>query len=307
MTEEFALAPARGTRLQICRPALVVGLTAVALATAGCARSVDQTGVVGLGTAAVVISEQSQTVFVEGNRLVRRASVNRFVRSGDIALDEKKFDILVTPESSAAWQEVLSSIERYAALLGDLTDEKRGIATSDALADLAKELNGGVAATRISPGVGAAVSSLGGAIVDARTNRDARRILRTTDPAFQRTVRAMADAVGADDSSGLRGTIRTAWTAALDESRRPYLDAAGNRDEALQRRLVGEFLTSVDRRDAQLSALADLRASLLALGAAHAAAADGRAAPVGALLDAIAKRAAETKRLYDDIDHAKEG
>ena len=307
MTAKDAHGAARRTRPLGRGSVVAAGLIVAALATAGCTRTVDRTGVVGIGTAAAVIGDQSQTVFLEGNRLVRRVSVNRFVRSGDIALAEGKFDILVTPESAAAWLGVLSSIERYAALLGDLTDEKRGSATSDALADLAKELNGGVAGARISPGVGSAVASLGGAIVEARAQADARRIRRATDRAFQRTIREMADAVGADDSSGLRGTVRSAWTAALDESRRPYIDAAANRDEALQRRLVGDFLASVDRRDAQLGALADLRASLLALGAAHAAAADGRAAPVDALLDAIGKRAAETRRLYDDIDRAKEG
>lgn len=301
MTQLSATPPKRMKPPRRLTPGCHFALIA-ALGLCGCARTADSTDLTSLGKAAAVVNDHSQSAFLESNRLIRRVSADRFIRSGDIALTDDKFQILVTPQAAADWQAVLSAMERYGALLGSLTRQSRGAATSDAIGGLANELNQGVVGASISPGVGAAIASLAGALVQARAERDARRILRATDPAFRATIEAMADAIGADESSGLRGTVRTNWEAALDESRRPYLTAAGDRNEAAQRRLVADYLAATDRRDAQLRTLADLRVSIVALGTAHAAAASGSPRSVDALLDAISHRAAETQRLYDMID-----
>jgi hypothetical protein len=75
-------------------PALcLLGLTA-----SGCATppSADLTG---FGRAATTLQADAATTFAEANRLTRSVEVDRFVRSGAIALSERRFPPAVPPEA----------------------------------------------------------------------------------------------------------------------------------------------------------------------------------------------------------------
>jgi hypothetical protein len=279
--------------------ALVLGL---AILTGGCARTVVAGDLTAFGTAASDIGKQADLSFRQSNSLARDMSVERFIRSGAVGLNEQQFMVAVSAEDMAAWQEALSGLERYGTGLASLVDTARGTATSNALVGLGNQLASGRTGIEISPEVGGAFASLAGALVNASAQRSAREILMRTDPSIQSLLNAMAVAIGETDRDGLRGTVYANWAASFTGVQRAYAQAAEARNEADQRRLVGQFLAALDKRDAQLRSLAALRSSLLSLAAAHSAAAQGAPASVASLLQSIEERLDETKRLYDAFE-----
>jgi hypothetical protein len=270
----------------------------LALALGGCARTVTSENLTGFGRAANDVSQQADLAFEESNKLARDVAVDRFVRSGLPGLSEQHFQGAIPRESMDAWQEALTGLSDYATILASLVDTNRGTQTSDAIVALGQKLQTGAIGARIDPAVSTAFASLGGALIDARGQRIARGILTRADPSVQSLLTSMAESIGAHNGEGLRGTVFTNWNANLDPVRRAYAAAADKKQESTQRLLIGEYLAGLDRRDAQLRSLANLRTSLVNLAAAHSAAAKGAPATVGSLLAQIERRLDETKRIY---------
>lgn len=277
--------------------------SAVVLTLAGCANTISSTELTGFGTAAVSLSRQTDVNFAEANRIARLAAVDRFVRSGAIGLTEAPFAPAVPADVANEWRAAFSDLERYGLLLGTLTGDDQRKQTTTAFKDLGVELNSGVVGAKISPGVAAGFSALAGALVDMEAQRRAREILQRTDPQVRSLLTAMAEAVGASDGEGLRGTVGSAWTAFGGRNQRAYaLAIEGKRDEDARRAIVVDYLTLLDRRQAQLASLASLRSSLLALADAHSAAAAGSKRPIGELLNVIEARLDEIIALSKSIE-----
>jgi hypothetical protein len=277
--------------------------SAAALALAGCANTVSSTELTGFGTAAAALSRQTDLNFAEANRVARSAAVDRFVRSGAIGLTEAPFAPVVTAGVADEWRTAFSNLERYGLLLGTLANDNQRKQTTTAFKDLGVELNKGVVGAKISPGVAAGFSALAGALVDMQAQRRAREILQRTDPQVRALTTAMADAVGASDTEGLRGTVASAWTASGGRNQRAYaLAVEGKRDEEARRTIVFDYLGQLDKRQAQLASLASLRASLFALADAHSAAAAGSKRPIGELLAIIQARLDEIVALSKSIE-----
>jgi len=292
---------AETARQQFRRVTLLSAAFLAATALAGCARTVSSTDLTGFGTAAAVLQKQTDVNFAGANGIARAAEVDRFVRSGAVGLTEKPFPPAVPPDVAAAWRSALGYLERYGLLLGTLTDSQQGAQTTEAFKQLGVELNGGAVGAGISPGVAAAFSSLAGALVRDSARRKALDILRRNDPHVRGLLTAMAEAIGDTDGEGLRGTVGAAWTASTGELQRAYAAAATNHDEASQQSIVNDYLSALNRRQAQLNDLAALRQSFLALADAYSAAADGSKRPVGELLDVIEGRLDEVRDLAKEI------
>jgi hypothetical protein len=271
------------------------------LVLSGCARTLVSENLAAFGKAASDISQQADIAFEQSNALARDVSIDRFVRSGAVGLSEDQFQMAISRESMGAWQEALTALSDYGTTLASLVDTKRGTQTSDAIIGLGQELQTGTIGAKINPSVATAFATLGGALVDARAQHQARRVIQRADPAVQQLVRSMADAIGDSDSEGLRGTVYTNWTASFDQVRRAYAQAAEAHQEDRQRELIQEYLSGLAKRDAQLKSLANLRSSLVSLGAAHAAAASGAPATVGGLIAQIDYRLDETRRIYASL------
>ncbi|KQO58579.1 hypothetical protein [Sphingomonas sp. Leaf257] len=269
----------------------------------GCATapSADLTG---FGRAASTLQTDTTTTFAEANRLTRSVEVDRFVRSGAIGLSERRFPAAVPPEVAAKWRGALGDLARYGNLLATLTGRGRGGVQTDAFRELGVQLNAGPTAAGLDPGVSAGFVTLAGALVDLRAQSSARDILRRTDPEVRTLLTAMADAVGRNDSEGLRGTVASNWAMALSVHQRAYAAAATEKADARQRQIVSDYLAGIDRRDAQLAALAGLRASLLGLADAHTAAANGSRRPFGEVLKDINDRLDRTETTYRAIEKA---
>ena len=280
-----------------------VAALAAGLALAGCAGTVSSSELTGFGTAAASLGRQTDINFAEANRIARRAPVAPIVRSGAVGLTAAPFAPAVPPEVANDWRSAFSDLERYGLLLGTLTNDDQRKQTTAAFKNLGVELNNGVVGARISPGVAAAFSTLAGTLVEIEAQRRAREILVRTDPQVRALLTAMADAVGASDGEGLRGTVTSAWTAAGGRQQRLYAQAVeAKRDEDARRTIVGDYLSLLDRRQAQLASLASLRASLLALADAHSAAAAGSQRPIGELLGIIDARLSEVIALSKAIE-----
>lgn len=281
-----------------------LALASTGLLLAGCAGTVESTRFIQFGEGVAIVDRQSQTALAESNKLARDVSVERFIRSGAIGLAENSFTVAVDPKDIAAWQSAFDGIERYAALIASLSDAKRHTDAGDAVTALGAQLNG--LGAGISPEVATGFASLAGLIVQQKAQRDAVQIIRATDPAIQTILTQMATALGTDDGSGLRGTVAANWTDSLRGVREAYVDAAQAKDAAQQRALIDEYLATLDRRDAQLQALAGLRSSLLSLAQAHAAEAAEAPASASRLLALIARQADENERLFDAVKSAQE-
>lgn len=273
------------------------------LAAGGCAvaPSADLTG---FGRAAATLQAEASTNFAEANRLTRSVEVDRFVRSGAIALSERRFPVAVPPETAANWRGALGDLARYGNLVATMTGRGRGGMQTDAFRELGVQLNAGPTAADLDPGVSAGFAALAGALMDLRAQTSARAILRRTDPEVRALLTAMANAIGRDDGEGLRGTVASNWTTALSAYQRNYAVAATERVDARQRQIVADYLAGIDKRDAQLAALAGLRASLLGLADAHTAAASGSRRPFDEVLKDVNDRLDRTEATYRAIDKA---
>ena len=279
-------------------PCLLLSLTAGGCATAP---SADLTG---FGRAASTLQTEAATMFADANRLTRSVEVDRFVRSGAIALSERRFPAAIPPDLSAKWRGALGDLARYGNLLATLTGRGRGGVQTDAFRELGVQLNAGPTAANLDPGVSAGFAALAGALVDLRAQSSARDILRRTDPDVRALLTAMANAIGRSDLEGLRGTVASSWTTALSVYQRTYASAATEKADARQRQIVADYLAGIDKRDAQLEALAGLRASLLGLADAHTAAANGSRRPFDEVLKDLNERLDRTEATYRAIDKA---
>lgn len=290
--------PARQIQ-RLTAPALVL------LAAGGCstATSADLTG---FGRAASTLQTDAATTFAEANRLTRSVEVDRFVRSGAIALSERRFPAAVPPEVAAKWRGALGDLARYGNLLATLTGRGRGGVQTAAFRELGVQLNAGPTGADLDPGVSAGFAALAGALIDLRAQSSARDILRRTDPKVRLLLTAMADAVGRNDGEGLRGTVASNWITALSVQQRAYAVAATEKADGRQRQIVAEYLAGIERRDDQLAALAGLRSSLLGLADAHTAAANGSRRPFAEVLRDVNERLDRTEKVYRAIDEAGE-
>ncbi len=275
------------------------------LLTAACATA-PSADLSGFGRAATGLQADVGTTFAEANKVARAAEVDRFVRSGAIGLSERRFPAAVPADVAARWRAALGDMARYGNLLATLTGTGRGGVQTDALRQLGAQLNAGYTRADLDPGITAGFAALAGVLVDMKAQASAREILRRTDPDVRKLLVAMADAVGVDDAQGLRGTVASNWTAALSAHQRTYAVAATEKADARQRQIVADYLTGIDRRDAQLAALAGLRSSLLGLADAHTAAASGSRRPFDEVLKDVNDRVARTEATYRAVEKAGE-
>lgn len=282
-------------------PTLVLLLSAGALA--GCATA-PSTDLAGFGRTAGALRVSADASFGEANRLSRTVEIDAFVRSGGVALTERRFPPAVPTEVIAAWRSALGDLARYGALLGTLSDGRGGEQSTVAFRDLGVQLNAGGTRASIDPGIAAGFSALAGALVDLAAREKAQSVIRRTDPQVRSLLVSMAAAIGAGDSEGLRGTVASNWAASLANTQRAYATAATEKAESRQRTIIADYLAGIDARDAQLRSLADLRASLLALGDAHAAAAAGSRRPFDQVLSDVNRRVGNAEAAYRAVEQA---
>lgn len=279
-------------------------LLAITLLTAGCATPgpLLSEDLAGLRTGVAATREQARLSIEAANRVAREQAIEFKLDSPAISLAEGDFPLAVDRADAEAWNTAFGALDAYAGTLQDLVDPARSEATGDALAALGQQLNTGPVQAGLPPSVSGAFAAFGSALVQARAEKTATAAMARVDPAFQAVMAAMAEGIGADDSRGLRLTVRSNWAATLSRLRVAYAEKPAA-DRAGRRAVIGQFLSAADTRDAQLANLARLRESLQSLGHAHAEIAAGK--PVAAqvwidrahsILDDVRRRVADAER-----------
>lgn len=246
----------------------------------------------------LVAAAQTQDLFAETNRTARALDIERVLLRGEVVADglprigEADFAPVVDPETAAQWAAIFDSLAGYTGALVRLTDPALAASVGNELQAVGNGFGrlAGPPSARVGK-VSAVVGALGDAIVSARAERTAAGVVRRTDPAFQELIAAMADALGADDRTGLRGTVADQW----NRGTLPALSTRFGREPPAARRAIAEdYVAALDGRDRALSSFGRLRQALLALGAAHQAAALGNPGSAAAWVDRL-------ERLSDDI------
>jgi len=248
------------------------------------------------------VREQSALAFSNVNDTALQIDIARIVQGPAPNLREEDFPLAIGDEERAKWSNAFDVLDDYLAALQTLVAPERAAATSTQLDGIANHLR---RANLQLPGAAtAAFSTFAGALVQAKEERTATTIMRRVDPAFQEVMAGMADAIGRDDKSGLRQTVRLYWQGKLADVRASYVAITGTDAAATDRRrtVVGQFAKTMRDRDADLRDLAAMRTSMLALGAAHTAAAKGSSGDalfwigrIGGWLDDIKTRTAAAK------------
>ena len=218
--------------------------------------------------------DQSDLAFEAANRAVRQQSIEFMVDQPGITLAEKNFLVAVAPEDAARWRVAFQSLDRYTASLQRLVDPRLAQTTGDTLTDIGAHLQSPNIGANLPAGLTGLFATLGQAIVAAQAERKATDVMRKVDPQFNAVTAAMAGAIGADDTQGIRGTVHGNWDTVLAGINADYAKLAPA-DRGGRLAVAGHFRDALQSRDAQIANLAGLHDSLLALGSAHTAAARG--------------------------------
>lgn len=225
-------------------------------------------------TGLALTRQQAETAFAVTNAAARDIDIARALDSDRPTLAEADFPLALDPADIQRWSNAFTVLDSYLASLQRLVAPERAQATGNNLDALATELRGGAASLSLPAEATAAFSTFASALVQASAERRAQDVMRQVDPAFNAVMAGLADAIGDDDRTGLRGTSRIYWENKLSELRVAYSRIAPT-DRTGRRAAIDKFIQTIDARNAQLRSLADLRASVLALGQAHSAAAAG--------------------------------
>lgn len=252
---------------------------AVLLLVAGCATPgpILNENVGALRSGIGAASQQSQIAFDAANKLAREQSVNAKVADPARTLNPGDFPLPAPPEGTAQWAQAFAILDSYGAALQSLVDPKRSQAGGDALQALGTTLNGPTLAAGIPASLTAAFSTLGSALLQARSEGKATAVMRRTDGAFNQVVNDMATAIGTSgtEDGSLQNSVASSWNRSVLTRIEDDYAALAPTDQAGRRAVIQRYLDAMNARDKQLASLSQLRQSLLALGEAHSAAARG--------------------------------
>jgi hypothetical protein len=250
-------------------------LLLAAMSLAGCATNPTLIeGVSKVRAGVALAGQQSNAALIAANTQARERGLELKVSDPSINLRESDFPLAVAQSDILAWQQAFTALDSYMDALQQLADPGHGAQAANALGGIGTALQNGKLNVSLPAGTAGAFAALGGAIVQARAEHKATEVMRRADPAFNAVMAAMADAIGADDSANLRGTVRANWESSIAHLRVAYAAIPPDQPDA-RRAVANQFIAMLDQRDATDANLAQLRTSLIALGEAHAAAARG--------------------------------
>jgi len=293
-----------GVRGTDCSSRVIFFIVAASLLlAAGCAPTVRSDSVTKFREGVAQTQKQARIAFHDANALARDESIQYVLSTTRPGITEKDFTPALGSDAIAEWDSAFSALQSYASSLERLLSPDQATQFGDAAVNLGSELKSGSVGAQISPGVAAAFTQFGQILITLKAESDAQTAMRKADPGVQSVLNSMADAIGGNDRTGVRGTVWANWEAKLAEQPiRAYANAVRNGNNMQQKRAaIDSFLTMLDERDAQLASLASLRQSILLLAAAHTWAANGSAADDAQIIGMISQQLDETKTLVQQF------
>ncbi len=250
---------------------------------------------------AIAAEQQTEALFRDINAASRAGDIDRVLAAAEQpgpglpTLKEADFTELVEPATRAQWSALFDAIAGYTTALVELTDPSLAAGAGDSLQGLGTRFGTMAGESEKVGKVSGVVGAVGAAILGARAEATAGDVVRRVDPAFNDLMLAMADALGTSDADGLRGTVADLWKRnRLQVLQDRFAGVPRGPDGSPARRQVAdEYLRALAARDAGLADLARLRGALLALGAAHRAAAADDTPAARAWIDRLERLVAD--------------
>jgi hypothetical protein len=281
--------------------ALILG-TLAACATPGSVLT-ESAGALRVGIGAA--REQSRLAFEGANKIARDQAIERKVGDGKLGLAEEDFPVAVAQVDADQWAAAFKVLDAYVGALQALVDPRLAQGTGAALQGLGQQLQNGQAIhAELPSGIAGVFASFGEALVQSHAEKTATDVMRKVTPQFSSVMAGMADAIGKDNKSDLRGTVHSNWQAALSGIRASFASIPVD-DLDARRRVIQRFLDALNARDAQLASLDQLRTSLLALGEAHAAAGRGDSGGARSWIGRIDSGLDDVRRRTEEIEKSR--
>lgn len=271
-------------------------LLCIILLATGCVTTPKTDSIPPFRQAVLTAEQQTAQAFGEINAFLRERQLDR-VALGD-RLDEGDFETVLSPDAVAKWHSAFQLLDRYGQLLQTLLDPKR----RDSFEGDLLELSNGVGALRddeLPDGLAAGFSVLGSKLLEARAQKDSMSAIKKADPGIQAVVRTMMDAIGADRSDGIRGTVDSSW-ATLEAPYKTQFNQASMTSK--KRAIAADYIALLDQRDARDRSLASLRRSLGLLGDAHSELAAGRTGGARQMLEMLETERSRWITRTDEIE-----
>jgi hypothetical protein len=267
----------------------------------GCARGVVRSeGVTKFSEGVAQVRRQAQLAFHEANVLAREQSIRYVLSTTRPGITEGDFTPALSGEAIAQWDTAFGVMQSYASAIQQLISPERPAALGNAVVGLGNELSAGTIQASVPPAVATAFTRLGLVLITIKAENDAQAAMRKADPGVREALAAMADALGANNRSGVRGTVWSNWAVRLAEGpMRDFSRATAANDQASRRAAAEAYLAMLEQRDAQLASLASLRDSLLLLADAHTAAANGSGTDAAGIIAMIGEQVDQTRALFE--------
>jgi hypothetical protein len=272
---------------------------AIMMLVAGC-KTIEPTGIEVFSTGVTAAKTQTHLSLVTVAQIIREDSIDYAAAKENLSAA----NLVSTPDAQtiAAWDELFTTLEQYAANLSTLAAAQPTKAFQDSMVTLAeqfrntsKKLNDENPITK-TPQLATAFTEAAALIMKWHAQAEARKIAVEVDPQMTRIFTGLAEAVGNTDKDGLRRTVLAHWDLRLAEKQAQFLNTS-NLD--VRKRITREFADLLDKRDAQDLALASLRRSFLALADAHHAVALGHYVSLCSAVAAVSDELKNTKELHD--------
>lgn len=276
------------------------GLLLASLLTAGCATAPDTSGIAEFRHAVANADLQTTKTFTDVNAFLRERQLDGVVAKGE--LDEASFPVVLATEDIAKWHQAFQVLDRYGQALQTLLDPKRRTAVEDSLAGLGTAIQQQAGGGELPSGMAAAFSTLGGLLLQIKTQEDAKVAMQTAAPGIKDVVATMRDAIGERQDEGIRATVLGSWKTVLGGKATQFKHATG---PAERRTAAAGFAAALDQRDAQDQALVALRRSLELLEATHSELAAGRPDSAREFLKLLQAERARWEARQDAIERAR--
>lgn len=276
-----------------------VQIAAVLLAV-GCT-TVQPARVTEFGQGVDKVKLQVDTTFTTVNQIVTQDEIDRAV--GRPTLTEDDVAVVLKRDAIAKWDRAFEEVDAYVAKLSSLLSPDQPQNFDKALGELGTEMKTLAPQAVPSAGVATGFAELGRLLIEAKAQRDARRIASETDPALKTIFTEMAEVVGPDHTKGIRSTVWEHWMTRMAAQQVAFLTAKDKPDA--RRAIINAFIALRDNRDAQDLALGSLRQSLLDLASAHEALARGSDTDLAAAITMIQQEVEATRSLNEQFKALK--
>jgi hypothetical protein len=281
----------------------------VLIVSAGC-RTISTQNLQSFSAAVSTAKLQSDQAFNAVNGLTNSAVID--YAAAQPTLKDENFVVVLDQASIGKWDDAFAQLVQYSQKLATLTSGSSSEDFQNAMVGLGTQINttGQTlqsanligSAPNAPPGLAAGFTKLGGLLLSAKAESDAKKIATKADPGIQDVLNGMADQIGNSPSDGIRGTVSANWTLVKAGQKVAFLKATSAADK---RTIAAAYAQLLIQQGQQDMALADLERSLRALAQAHHALASGSDLDVTSAIQTLNTEASDTNALYNKFNAIK--